>query len=163
MSNNQAFEITKPKKVLVLKPSMSLQEMYNALYQQGYDVYDFDNHEVKDIPRIIKYATEEYGYNQEWINGEMVFKKPSLSPNDLKALAWVQEHQGQVRFRKGHIRFNDDGSIDQNMACPNQTYVEVRVGFKEREAKTIEDATLQLQAWYYGTQWTEELKADLYA
>ncbi|WPS85623.1 hypothetical protein SMD22_00760 (plasmid) [Brevibacillus halotolerans] len=82
---------------------------------------------------------------------------------DVQALMWIQEHHGSVQFHNGYIRFNENESIEQNMDCPFQEYVVVRIGIEKRAAKTITDATLSLQKWYFGTKWSEQLKSDLYS
>nr|WP_156736391.1 hypothetical protein [Mycobacterium sp. E3298] len=77
--------------------------------------------------------------------------------SDIRALEWIKEHRGEIEFRNGYIRFNDDGTIDTDMSCEFQDYVSVKVGFESKVAKTIYAATKELQKWYYGSKWDGEL------
>jgi hypothetical protein len=147
-------------RIKIMKPTMTMEEMTELLHQRGSYVYYQDATDIVNLEHVVQLA-REIGYVQNLdLNG---FSKPILTVNDIKALAWLQEHSGEVRFCSGYISFKDEG-IEQHMACPFQHYVIVKIGIADTQAgKTIEDATLQLQKRYYGLQWSEQLKADLYA
>lgn len=85
-----------------------------------------------------------------------------FSKNDIKALEWIREHHGTVRFEVGYITFREDDTIESYKGLEVQPYVVISVGFEDRSGKTIEAATLQLQEYYYGSKWNEELKEKMY-
>lgn len=144
--------------------NISMEAMTELLLHHGFSLQARSD-EYQIDPESVKHYASEFGYHS--VTGEdgtiSFLKRASLTANDLKALSWVQHHHGSVKFCVGYIHFNEDGSIDHHMACPLQDYVIVRVGFEERTAKTIEEATISLQKRYFGTKWSEELQADLYA
>jgi hypothetical protein len=147
----------KTENILVLRPTMTKEEMFQLLLQRGYVGEDDKDH----LERITKSARELH-YRRVDIEGDIQFVKPVFSPTDIKALMWIQEHNGSVLFQQGYIRFNEDGSINEHMVCPFQDYVIVEIGFKKITAKTITEATLRLQEGYFGTKWSKELQAELY-
>lgn len=149
---------------MTLQKKISMETMTEILLHHGFNLTGRGEENQIDAESVKHYASE-LGYDSVVSeDGTISFvKRASFSANDLKALQWVQYHHGRVDFRNGHIRFNDNGTFDQNMACPFHEYVIVHVGFEERTAKTIEEATISLQKRYFGTRWSDKLQEDLYA